>query len=298
MVHQEEKVKIIEVGSRGVAFSFYEDFLGDTTFSYLIKGINHLFLFDTFCGPDSMVFIKKYLQEQKLEQIPLIIVITHKHWDHFWGNCAFPESLIISHTLCRSGMVKTAQKDLERMQKWAQGEVKIVLPTLVFEEKISFPAEGIEIFHAPGHTLDQLSVYDNVDKVLILGDNLEAPMPYINESDTRHYIKTLKNYTKIEWNHLIPGHGEIQTSSELLNSNLEYVQNFMDLSTPWGDYKESEKEIHFINLCTVGKILFEEKKPFQARSLLEEALKIGKDLKGDYIEQMLDESTKLLEKIS
>ncbi|UYP46686.1 hypothetical protein NEF87_002971 [Candidatus Lokiarchaeum ossiferum] len=298
MVHQEEKVKIIEVGSRGVAFSFYEDFMGDTTFSYLIKGNNHLFLFDTFCGPDSMSFIKKYIQEQKLEQFPLIIVITHGHWDHFWGNCAFPESEIISHTICRSGMEQSAQADLERMQEKAQGEVTIMLPTLVFEEKISFPAEGIEIFHAPGHTPDQLSVYDNIDKVLIIGDNIEDPMPYINETDTSQYIKTLKNYKKIEWKQLIPGHGEIQTSSKLLNANLDYIQKFMDLKTHWDDFKENEKKMHFINLCTVGKKLFEEHKPFQARSMLVEALKIGKDLEGDYIKQKNEEAAKLLEKLS
>ncbi len=298
MVHQAEKVKITEVGSRGVAFSFYEDFLGDTTYSYLINAEKHVFLFDTFCGPDSMEYIKEYLREKKIGEKPLIIVITHNHWDHYWGNCAFPEHLIISHTLCRQGMQETAQEDLERMKEWQQGEVEIVLPNLVFDERINFPEDGIDIFHAPGHTPDHLSAYDSIDKVLIVGDNLESPMPYITETITTPYVDTLNQYKAIDWNHLILGHGEIQTSPELLHSNLDYIQNFMDLTTPWENFNEERKKIHFVNLACVGKKLSEEDKPIQAKQMLTEVLKVGKELSGEYYTKKMEEIIVMLEKIS
>ena len=298
MVHQAEKVKITEVGSRGVAFSFYEDFLGDTTFSYLINAEKRVYLFDTFCGPDSMEHIKDYLREKKINEKPLVIVITHNHWDHFWGNCAFPEHLIISHTLCRQGMQETAQADLERMKKWQQGEVEIVLPNLVFKNKIAFPEEGIDIFHAPGHTPDQISAYDTVDKVLIVGDNLESPIPYITETNISPYIETLNQYKATDWNHLILGHGEIQRSPELLHSNLDYIQNFMDLTTPWNDFEERMRKIHIANLTSVCKKFIEEEKPNQAKQMLAEVLKVGASLNGDFYSQKIEETKKMLEKIS
>ena len=138
MVHQAEKVKITEVGSRGVAFSFYEDFLGDTTYSYLINAEKHVFLFDTFCGPDSMEYIKEYLREKKIGEKPLIIVITHNHWDHYWGNCAFPEHLIISHTLCRQGMQETAQEDLERMKESISPKMGLIFSMLLATPLITY----------------------------------------------------------------------------------------------------------------------------------------------------------------
>ncbi len=298
MVHQAEKVKFTEVGSRGVAFSFYEDFLGDTTFSYLINAEKRVFLFDTFCGPDSMEYIKEYLREKKINEKPLTIIITHNHWDHYWGNCAFPEHLIISHTLCRQGMQENAQEDLERMKNWQQGEVEILLPNLVFDEKISFTEDEIDIFYAPGHTPDHLSAYDSIDKVLIIGDNLEFPIPYITETVTTPYIDTLNQYKETDWTHLILGHGEIQTSPQLLNSNLEYIQNFISLTTPWQDFEERKKKIHFVNLACVGKKLLDEDKPIQAKQMLTEVLKVGKVLSGEYYTKKMEETVAMLEKLS
>ena len=297
-MHQEEKVKIIKIGSRGVAFSFYEDFMGDTTFSYLINAEKHVFLFDTFCGPDSMEHIQKYMKETKMDSKPLIIIITHNHWDHFWGNCAFPKNLIISHSLCRKGMEETAQADLERMKKWAQGKVEIILPNLVFDENIAFPEEGIDIFHAPGHTPDHLSAYDKIDKVLVVGDNIEFPTPYINDPDTNSYIKTLNKYKDTDWNHLILGHGEIQITRELLQSNLRYAQNFMGLKNSWKDFDEEKKKNHFINLTCVGKKLYEENKPLQAKAMLNEGLKIGTELSGEFFTEKMKETKTMLEKLN
>jgi cyclase len=56
------------------------------------------------------------------------------------------------------------------------------------------------------HTSDSISVYDEKDEVLIVGDNVEEPEPYMNDVSKEVFIKTLESYLKYPFRYIIAGH--------------------------------------------------------------------------------------------
>ena len=143
------------IGKRGHLFIFELGDVGtDTANVYVIKGKTHWFVIDTFLGPEAIFEIKSVLNTDFTEK-PTIVVNTHAHFDHFWGNCAFPHATIIAHTLCRQAINTKQQVEyLEKNAKFQQGKVELVAPNLTFENRLVFEDEGVvktgQLHKAPG----------------------------------------------------------------------------------------------------------------------------------------------------
>jgi len=253
-------MRTTKVGKRGVVFSF-DDFSTDTyicpTNVYVINCSEHIFICDTFLGPDSMSGVKNYI-EKHFGDKPIVIFNSHYDYDHHWGNCAFESKIILSHKLCKEAIEKQGEDDLEKFKKWLRGDVKIVLPTVVFDQTYNFQDEGILFFHSPGHTADSSSCYDEWDKILFVGDNIEEPIPYIrsNMDGVQKYVTSLENYLKFDFDTLIVGHGSI-AGKELLQQNLDYLKNFPNLVAPIDIEKNGKTfyKIHLQNLSTLAEEL-------------------------------------------
>lgn len=176
-----------------------------TTNVFLIEKGSKIFLIDTFCGSNSMEPIKRMLKD-KYKDKEAIIVNTHFHWDHVWGNSSFKNNTIISHELCRDLLNKHWEEQLNENKKYIFGNVEKVLPNLTFKECINFPEEGIEIFYSPGHTVDSISIFDHDKKILYVGDNLEKPIIYVEHNDVDTYIQTLNTYLTYKSTKIMAGH--------------------------------------------------------------------------------------------
>ncbi|MHA1727187.1 MAG: MBL fold metallo-hydrolase [Promethearchaeota archaeon] len=291
MAIQEENLKIIEVGSRGTVFSFYEDkIMGDTTLTYVINAQKHVFIIDTFLGPDSMIYIKDFLKENKFEN-PIIVVNTHSHWDHYWGNNAFGKNTtILAHSLCRRQIELDGKSILEKMREYTRGLVEIKLPNLVFEKGLSYPEDGLEFFYSPGHTLDSISCFDSVDNVLIVGDNIEDPFPYITNDEYSLYIETLQQYLGFDAKAYILGHGVIHFDKKLIEKNLKYITEFSKMSVNASIFSRNELLVHCTNLNEIGKNYREHKRYEEAIQFYEESkllLKKSEDPKNrEYIAEI------------
>jgi glyoxylase-like metal-dependent hydrolase (beta-lactamase superfamily II) len=236
-------MKVQKIGTRGLVFTFFE-LDNCPTNVFVVHGRTHTFVCDTFLGPHPMEKIINYVAHENNQ---FIIFNSHSHWDHIWGNCAF-ESLIISHRACREIIIQEGESELEQYRKYTQGDVKIVLPTVTFTESISFPDEGIHLFYTPGHTRDSASCLDCVDNTLFVGDNVEAPIPYLDYDDLTVYTYTLQTYLTMNPDTIIPGHGNIADKS-LVQENLEYVDAFMQNNTEKYE-EEFYQPIHQINVKT------------------------------------------------
>ncbi|MHA1620027.1 MAG: MBL fold metallo-hydrolase [Promethearchaeota archaeon] len=245
MVKQKKYLEIRKIGQRGTIFSFYEPKMGDTTISYLIEGTKYVFLIDTFLGSKSMGHIREYLIENNLIEKKLIIFITHGHWDHYWGNNFFPQALIISQSLCRAKILADGQQNLEKYQDFAEGEIQIVPPQIIFKSKLSFPEEKLEFFHTPGHTQCCASCYDEIDDVLIVGDNIEDPIPFLMADDLKQYISSLENYIEQNPKVIIPGHGKEHGNLDLVSNNLKYVRNVSRIGSQVDSQKGLENIFDF-----------------------------------------------------
>lgn len=217
-------MEITKVGSRGTLFSF--DDLGGATNVYAIEGDRHIFIIDTYIGPEAMEQVNSQIKSSMVEK-PLVVINTHYHWDHIWGNCIYKAHTIIAHKKCSELMAANGERDLEKRVKYTKGKVEIMLPNLTFTDAMFFENDGIRLFYSPGHTEDSISVYDEKDKVLIAGDNLERPIPYFMTKDLDTYLSTLEGYLKIDFDILIGGHTGIE-GKQLVHDNAEYIRKFIE----------------------------------------------------------------------
>ena len=182
----------------------------------LILAKHNNYIIDTGAGSGDVAPVLEYLHNDK----PTIVINTHCHWDHIFGNHVFATSPIIAHTSCRD-MIPTGEdwnKALQELSGKLVGDVRFCPPNLTFTDKLHFPDDGIIIFHTPGHSQDCISVYDAIDKVLYAGDNIgdteDEIVPWIDTSlqTFRQMIETYKTY---DFDICICGHNKPQTKAVL-----------------------------------------------------------------------------------
>ncbi|MCK5303969.1 MAG: MBL fold metallo-hydrolase [Candidatus Heimdallarchaeota archaeon] len=264
-------MKATKVGSRGYFFSFDDPYF---TTLYVINGKNRIFICDTFLGPVPMREVLKFLEKEGVKDKEIVVFNTHYDYDHIWGNQLFENSVILAHELCVKELKETGEDDLKQFEAHKKGDVKLILPNTDFKEKLVFSDDGVEFYHTPGHTADSSSCYDSVDKVLIVGDNLESPFPYIRILNVKEYANSLREYLSRDAEIIVSGHDEIMNSDRLLRENLEYLENFTSKKIDRKNFTKKHRGIHFSNVKTVGELLKKEGKKAEALEYYREAAEI------------------------
>ncbi|WMJ76074.1 MULTISPECIES: MBL fold metallo-hydrolase [unclassified Sedimentibacter] len=205
-------MKVEKVKNRNFVFTYSVPDGWDLNL-HLIKGSKNNYVIDTGLGSLS---VKPILEHIRGDNKPVIVINTHYHWDHVWGNNSFPDSVIISHSLCREMIDSSWEKTMQRYKDLVRGEVKKLLPNITFENELNFPEDKVRIIYTPGHTIDSISVIDEEDRVLNAGDNIGDTVDDIVpnlDCEREIYIKTLKKYDSIDFDVCISGHNVILGSS-------------------------------------------------------------------------------------
>lgn len=200
-------MQIRKVNSRGVLFTFSNP-EWDLNI-YLITGKKYNYLIDTGLGSTCVDTVKNYLKNDTKETM---VINTHYHWDHVWGNGSIKENILIAHRLCLEMLLTCWDKMLAKNNRFCLGEAQLKLPDLVFETDLYFPEDRIRLFHTPGHTADSISIFDEEDQVLILGDNVGDNMEEIIPAlycEKSVYINTMEKYLSLDFDTCITGHNTI-----------------------------------------------------------------------------------------
>lgn len=180
---------------------------------HMILGDTYNYVIDTGLGSECAASIQEYLHGSDK---PTVVINTHHHWDHVWGNHCFAGCPIIAHRLCKARIDDKWAEMLTNNGHHTRGKVRRLLPTHTFENSLYFPEDKIRLFHTPGHTADSISVYDELDKVLNTGDNIgdtpDDPIPSL-EMDKAIYRDTLARYMGMDTAACISGHNIVQDAS-------------------------------------------------------------------------------------
>lgn len=211
-------------------FSFQSDVYAQVTAGAVV-GPNWAVVIDTLAMPEETLAIRDFL-EQELSVPVRYVINTHYHADHAWGNYFFPGATVISHTLCRQWLEQRGSNSLEevRKQNLAFRNVKIVLPQIAFAEgnlNLRVGKKSLNLFALPGHTIDNVAVLVEEDRILFAGDTC-MPLPYIVDGDIDDMITSLKKVGKLGLENVIQGHGDIVLRGEIDNfikENLAYLSN-------------------------------------------------------------------------
>lgn len=203
---------ITKIRNRNIMFTVAECTDGIVNMA-VILGTKHNFIIDTGIGSDCVKAMLDYIGN---DPKPIIVINTHGDWDHVAGNWMLEKNVIISHVLGREWMDKRWDEAIQwakENDRYFEGEICKCLPNMVFEGSLSFPDDGIKLFHTPGHTEGCISIYDSVDKVLHAGDSFGASegKAYFWGTELSDFFRLIEAYKQCDFEICISGHSEPQT---------------------------------------------------------------------------------------
>lgn len=236
-------------------FSESLDGAGDP-WMYLIDGPKKAMLIDTGFGLGDLKGLIKHLIGDK----EVIVVNTHSHFDHAYGNCQFDECYCHKNEVYRmnkvnnehiwdylfdeNGIPKWTEFDKNDLVKYKPYKVIGIGDGHIFDLGNGYEVEAILI---PGHTPGQCAYYDHSMHTIFIGDvtgvgGFVIDEPYEDYCTVEALYNALKQlqprFDEIEG--VFPGHGMLDQSSLMLQYLLDAAESIIKNPTNWDSKIERE----------------------------------------------------------
>lgn len=160
-----------------------------------------------------------------------LLLNTHHHGDHTFGNSHFPTAVVIAHDALAGEAIDAG---LGLTQLWPQvvwGDIDLVLPQMTFTDGIDVSVGGrtIEIRHyGPAHTTNDAVAWLPQDGVLFAGDLVMSSVtPFAMFGSVDGLRGVLTRLLELKPRVVVPGHGPVG-GPELLEENLRYLDRVAD----------------------------------------------------------------------
>ncbi len=186
-----------------------------------------------------------------------ILIITHTHGDHVFGNQIYKDCQIIASKNTEDRMKESANSDwspekLEERIKTTEDPtalegLEIILPTMTFQDDYTIKDQDVEIIikNTGGHTEGSSYVYCPNYKILTVGDNLfneSFPWGGDKTANPLKWISALKEYLSTEAEFFIPGHGNVG-GKDKIEEFLSYLEQVTSLMSEMIKENQSDEEI-------------------------------------------------------
>jgi cyclase len=133
------------------------------------------------------------------------------------------------------GKVLTAAKRaevIEQLKGRADVEVEFAkisdrLPDMTFDHQLTLDLGGREVrlLHlGRGNTAGDVAAYLPAEKIVITGDLLDYPVPYLGGGFPKEEIETLHSMAQLDAQTIVPGHGEILRDKAYLNMVTDFLE--------------------------------------------------------------------------
>ena len=156
-------------------------------------------------------------------QGPIILVInTHHHYDHVFGNQAF-DAPVVAHQDLSPLLTRAADRDLMPLavaarlsehpeDRWLVDELDVVHPHLSFQQHLTMnlAPKRLILEHMGGHTPDSCIVDLPEEGLLFAGDLVfEGRVPFLRQAHIKDTIQALARIESLGPRTIVPGHGEL-----------------------------------------------------------------------------------------
>jgi glyoxylase-like metal-dependent hydrolase (beta-lactamase superfamily II) len=199
---------------------------GFPTISAVVLTASRAFVVDTLMSPWDMEPVHAFLAEHAADR-RLMVVNTHHHWDHVYGNAAFRGTDIVAQQACPrliEAMVTRAAESVPLPPP--EG---VPLPAITFGDRliVSDEDETVHLIHTPGHSEDSLVVFLARRRVLLGGDTVEWPLPNLGQrGGAGEWVKTLRQLKQLPADLIVPSHGAAM-DKQLLDADERYLSGLM-----------------------------------------------------------------------
>ena len=187
----------------------------------LVVGAERCLVIDT--GTDETHGAELATAVRELTPLPWTLVITHAHFDHYFGTAAFLPAPVWAHERCAAALRADAEADRRTwMARYVEqgtpelaerlGTARLVLPTELFSDRVELDLGGrtVTLLHPGlGHTDHDVVVHVPDAAVVFAGDLVEQGAPPSIGPDTvlSHWPSTLDTMLALEPRIVVPGHG-------------------------------------------------------------------------------------------
>lgn len=191
--------------------------------STLIIGKTAAIIIDTGFTDEIGAHLRK--EVAKLTKKPVKVVInTHHHGDHSFGNVAFPGATVVSSEMCRK-LLLAGEGDWLAIIEGAVGRkfpnTRAVPATEVYANKTRTDVviDGVKLtFWVPeaAHTAGDMMIWLPDDKVLVGGDiTVNQITPNFRDANVKKWIETLAEVAAMPAATIIPGHGPLMKPADV-----------------------------------------------------------------------------------
>ena len=143
-----------------------------------------------------------------------VLVNTHSHGDHTWGNFVFaPATAIVAHERCRAEILAsgTAATALFPDVEW--GELRVAPPFVTFEERLNLYAGDLRIelhYLGPAHTTGDVVAWIPERRILFTGDLVfNGGTPLALTGTVKGWLEAIPKLRAFGAERIVPGHGPV-----------------------------------------------------------------------------------------
>jgi cyclase len=158
---------------------------------------------------------------------PTLVVNTHHHGDHTFGNCLTSPAPIISHEYARQRIVATGLEPMDLTPRVTFGDLVLAAPTITVESGTYLYIGDIQVhlLHlGVAHTAGDIAVWLPESRVLYAGDIVfNRVTPFLLDGSLRTYNDVLDDLRNLNPRRIVPGHGD-PAGTELLDNMQDYLR--------------------------------------------------------------------------
>jgi len=156
-----------------------------------------------------------------------IIMNTHLHGDHCWGNEALKQASgaeILLHKVQKQLGDAAAN---QAAKFFGVPSSQFSEDRVIDEDRLSLGETELEIIPSPGHSPESICFYWRDAKVLICGDvifNQNTGRVDLPGGSAEQLKKSIERLSKLDVEYLLPGHMDIVTGTDNVRRNFEFIK--------------------------------------------------------------------------